>query len=232
MRLTEFEIEEKFEELLKQAPDDDFGRLIRNLAQRGLSLEQKEFMIDKGGSADLVVDKISNINKQFYINNKEIYEGSATFSNYSMYFIQLRILTDEVKKYFQKQSESEEINLILKITVSYIEKVKKVEKAIHEFKEQLSCEEWHMIEFVRNNFCHLTMSKYHIQWSANGQTFSKELNGIYRADMRDVISKELNKYDGNIKLLAENLVTKTYPKLQILFDAIEEWEQVNKKVQA
>ncbi len=233
MKLTEQEIEERFEEILQQAPVDAFGKLIREMASNGLSIDQKEFMIDRGGSSDITSQKITIINKQFYLNNKEIYESKATFSNYPMYFIHFWILIDEIKSYFVNQATNS-VNLKekLELSDSYIESIQNVGTSIEKFESQVSPEELNMIEFLRNNSCHLTTSKYHMQWNAKNKSFAKEIYGIYRGDVRAIISNELKKHDENIEKVAKHLAHKTYPKLQIMFDSIEVWNKENQTIKS
>lgn len=226
--LSAEEIEERFEELLKEAKDDAFGNLIKEAAQKGLSLEQKEFMVDKGGNSDLIVPKISNLNKQFYLNNMQINSRETTFFNFPMYFILLWTIIDEVKIYFSKHTKSSlSLQKQLELPDSFIESMRAAESAIDDFKSQLSTEELHTVEFLRNNSCHLTTSKYQIQWNNKSQTFSKDVNGIYRGDIRKKISAELAKHDNNIEKVAAFIADKTYPKLQTMFDSIVTWEKEN-----
>ena len=227
--LTEEEIEERFEELLKDAPADDFGNMIRRMAKNGLSIEQKEYMIDTGGKSDLSVSKIYNLTARFYLNAKDISESKSNHASGEMFLIQLWMLVDEVLLYFKEQANSvSTFKGFFGIDDAFIECTKEVYSNLSDLKAQMSPEEISMLEYLRIESCHLKSSKYHIQWNKKSNTFVRDLNGIYRADVRESIKNELEKHNSSLEEVSKYFVSKLSTQIIKVMDSVDEWKKRNR----
>jgi sulfur relay (sulfurtransferase) DsrC/TusE family protein len=224
----EKEINDEFEIFLEDS-SNPVAVGIKKIGVEKISLEEKEFLLDKARTVDADVHKAASWIKDLSSSAQQLIVSKCTDPIRAGYFfVQLFEAVINGTPYFERQAKAiDKVKLFWDPPKGYKELTEEIASGLKNISGGFAKEEWEVLEYLRIYFSHFGISKYRGQYTSEKGSISLDLNNEPRRTVRLRIDGWIRRHDGNPIKMAEFFAQKFSADLTNLGKKILDWEKIN-----